>query len=360
MKIKKFLLIVLIISTLICTSCDVYFPKRKVIYISNLYEGDEFQLNTCLVEVGNINVNYIKYGEFIPDEQKSEYVEFDINGMIEEIFVSKYEIVEKGQLIASLNVLKVKENILYQEINTEKAQVTYENALIDYENKLIDSYRLEMYKLLLMSNENYLSDLHEYYEKSYIYAPKQGSIVEIYKDVGESSIGNVIKICNLEDGIVRITTEKEANEAEVNYGIAQPKIISHLDNVFNSIEQESKLSIKFYDELHSGYLFRNINTFMLLFGENHDLNYIDIKFDNLPKSLNFDIPVTIIYNEVDLKNIIIVNENSIYNDVDGEKYVFIVIDNKTTIRKIKTGLSSEGYTHVISGLEVGEEVLLTK
>ncbi|MCK5811440.1 MAG: hypothetical protein KAG94_00950 [Clostridiales bacterium] len=354
------LIVILVIVTLLLSSCDLYLPKKDTIYITELLSGSEYELNTISPYIGNLIVERRKYGTFIPDEEEVLIIDCKINSVITELLVRVNDHIEKGQLIAKANSEEIAEQIFYQEIYTKQAKIRYKKAQEQFEDELIKQYQLELYNLIAITSQYQLDDYRELYNNSFIYAPDEGEIIEIFKSVGDQSIGNIALVCNKANGILRISTEKEIDEELIYFGLAEPKIISSLDYKFMGLKNEDEIKIKVINQIYDGMIFRDINTFILQYGDDFEMNYIDILFKNVPDSVYFLQEMTAIYVEVQLEDILLLETVAIYSDVDDKKYVYFVENNKTIIREIEIGLSSNGYTQVLSGLVEGDKVFIVK
>ncbi len=354
------LIALLVMMILLLSSCDLYLPKKEIIYKTNLITGDEYELQTVSPFIGNLVVERRKYGTFIPDEEETFTINCKINSVISEIFIRVNDHVEKGQLIAKANSEKIAEQVFYQEIYTEKAVLSYEKAKDQFGNKLIDQYQLELLRLIVVSAKNQLDDYRELYNDSFIYASDEGEIIEIFKSVSDYSIGKIALVCNKDNGILRVSTDKEVDEALINFGVATQKVISSIDYIYMRLKNKDEIKIKVIDQVYDGIIFRDINTFILQYGNEFEMNYIDILFKDAPDDIYFQQNMTAIYIETQLNDILLLETIAIYSDVDDKKYVYFVENNRTIIKEVITGLSSNGYTQIISGLVEGDKVFIVK
>ncbi|MBN2852645.1 MAG: hypothetical protein JXQ23_07915 [Clostridia bacterium] len=357
---KNHIIILIILLSLLLTSCELYLPEKEIIYKMALNQNDEYLISTNEVVIGDLAVEKIKYGEFVPDEEKVSYAEGTINSKITDIYVRIGDHVTKGQLIAKTESDQISDTIFFQEIYTKQAVLRYEDAKKKFDQNLIDYYQLELLRLISISKQNYLSDLYAQFEACFIYAPTDGEVVEIIRTVGDIGIGEIAKICDKRDGVIRISTEKEADEFAVNAGYAAPIIVSPDDYLFNRMKNGTAFTIETNEQQYEGYLYRDIGTYMLLYGEEQTLNYIDIRMKKIPDDIFFGQSMTVIYTQAHVEDAMVVSASSVYTDVDDKHYVYLVKNNRTIIREIQTGLMTDGFVQVIDGLEVGEKVLLLR
>lgn len=354
------LIVLLMIVTILLSSCDLYLPKKEIIYQTELLTSSEYELHSISPFVGDLVVERRKYGTFIPDEDATFTIDCKINSVITELFIRVNDYVEKGQLIAKVNSGKFAEYVFYQEIYTKQAVLRYEKAKEQFENNLIDQYQLELFNLIAISAQYQLDDYSEMYTNSFIYAHKDGEVIEIFKSVGDYSIGSIASLCNKDEGVLRISTVKEIDEAIIKFGLAPPNVISSLDYLFMDLKNDDEIKIKVISNIYDGIIFRDMNTFILQYGDEYEKNYIDILFKDVPDDIYFQQNMTAIYIEKQLDDILLLDSIAIYSDVDDKKYVYLVENNKTVIKEIETGLSSNGYTQIISGLEKEDKVFIVK
>ncbi len=354
------LIVLLMIVTILLSSCDLYLPKKEIIYQTELLSNSEYELHTISPFVGDLVVERRKYGIFIPDEDATFTIDCKINSVITELFIRVNDHVEKGQLIAKANSEKFAEYVFYQEIYAEQALLRYENAKEQFEDKLIDQYQLELFNLMALSAQYQLDDYKELYTNSFIYSHEEGEVIEIFKSVGDYSIGSIASLCQKDRGVLRVSTEKEIDEAIIAFGLAAPNVISSLDYIFMELMIDDDIKIKVINKMYDGIVFRDINTFILQYGEEFEMNHIDILFKDAPDDIYFQQNMTAIYIEKQLDDILLLDSIAIYSDVDDKKYVYLVENNRTIIKEIITGLSSNGYTQIISGLTEGDKVFIVK
>ncbi len=83
---------------------------------------------------------------------------------------------------------------------------------------------------------------------------------------------------------------------------------------------------------------------------------------NIPKEIQpnlkigYEIDTNILISSA--KNVITIPKNSIF-EIDKEKYVFVVDDNKAQLREISIGIEGEDMVHITSGLKEGQKIVIS-
>ncbi|WP_461206714.1 efflux RND transporter periplasmic adaptor subunit [Clostridium sp. DL1XJH146] len=83
---------------------------------------------------------------------------------------------------------------------------------------------------------------------------------------------------------------------------------------------------------------------------------VKVSSENSALKINFEADVDILLQSE--KDVLYIPVESIKKDETGEEFVFVVQDSKAVKKVIEKGLQSDSYVEIISGLELGEEVIL--
>ena len=354
MRTKRMILLILVITTIsfLLSGCMYFLPTEKSIYKPDLEKSEKIILPSVGVIVGDLRIVYDKEAEVTADIAKTENIECNILGEIDQLKVIIGEQVKKGQLVAVLNLDEINENVYIQEILVEKAQMTYDRDLALYNIGKVDYYTLEFARLSLESLKNYLSDLYENLKEHYIYATTDGMVVDIFKNEGEQSKGIVMSICPKENFLL-------------TYQIPPTDNINTTDMIFlkikSGVENDSgQLDIIYEGDSYKGYLYRNSYEYSLAYNYFGNTTYGQVAFKDIPKNISSGKKVTIRYVEDEVFNAIIIPVSTVFKNDDGSYYTHVVVNNKMEYRNIEVGITDGVFYEVTKGLVQGERVLKSR
>jgi len=354
MKTRRIILLIIIstLTSFLLSGCMYFLPTEKSIYAPPLEKSEKIILPSVGVIVGDLRIVYDKEAEVTADIAKTEDVECNILGEIDELKVVVGEQVKKGQLVAVLNLDKINEDVYIQEISVEKAQMTYDRDLELYNLGKVDYYTLEFARLSLKSLKNYLNDLYENLEKHYIYATTDGMVVDIFKNAGDSAKGIVMSICPKEGYI--LTYEIPPSDNITTTDMVFLKIKSGLEN------DKGQLDIIYEGDSYKGYLYRNSYEYSLAYNYFGNTTYGQVAFKEVPKNITTGKKATIRYVEDEVYNALIIPVSTVFKNDDGSYYTHVVVNNKIEYRDIEVGITDGVFYEVTKGLKQGERVLKSR
>ena len=115
MRTKRMILLILVITTIsfLLSGCMYFLPTEKSIYKPDLEKSEKIILPSVGVIVGDLRIVYDKEAEVTADIAKTENIECNILGEIDQLKVIIGEQVKKGQLVAVLNLDEINEKCIY-------------------------------------------------------------------------------------------------------------------------------------------------------------------------------------------------------------------------------------------------------
>lgn len=263
----------------------------------------------------------------------------EINGTVTAIFVEEGQKVSKGQSILQLDTELIRKQITEIETQYALAEDIYNRQKNLWDQKIGSEVQYLQAKANKESLENSLATIKKQLSKGTVTAPFAGVVDEIIPRIGE--MGNpgmpVARIINLSELYIKadvsenyLTTLKEGMSAEVVFpGVdTLAASISRIGSYINPENRTFKVRVDLKES--SPYLKPNLFA---------TLRIKDFSADST----------------------VILPTGSILQDYSGDNYVFVLknasIDPKAQKRFIKTGLSYEGFTHIVEGLAPGEMVI---
>lgn len=340
---------VAIVMATACTSCNLVPTKEEKykLTVSTNNVMDSYAFTT--VEYGDVTLDKVISAQYA--RLNEEKLSFEISGRkVGNVYVQDGDDVEEGQLLASLDVSSQQDRIVtYSEsIRENELLIKQQNELIDFYNK-----RLGLASTSLPDRETYILARQEceekkvdyqskidYYNeqianceaiisKADLYAPTRGTIANIREDISSwTTVAGTTVITLIDTSICAFTATVKETEGIISLGdsvvvdcktVRYPATVTEIDPesgkvVFELDEPDYSLSVGLRGDI-------TINL-----GEKHGV---------------MRVPLT-----------------SVYGDDDG-RYVYRLSDSGVReMVPIETGLIGNSYAEVVSGLEIGEAVIL--
>jgi len=123
----------------IITGTAILIATLTVIYLISKGNGKELQMNTAVIETGKIEITVTATG-YVQPVDKVE-VGTQVSGVIEKIYVDYNSHVKKGQLLAELDKLTLKERALQGEasVSSAKSDLNYAQQNFDRVTQLYEA-----------------------------------------------------------------------------------------------------------------------------------------------------------------------------------------------------------------------------
>ncbi len=248
--------------------------------------------------------------------------------------------VNKGDLIIQLDAGTLSSTIKEVETSYKLAKDIFEKQDRLWKDKIGSEVQYLQIKANKESLEQKLKTLKEQLDMYSIRAPFSGVIDEINHKVGEAvnPVAPALRVINFNDAYLKadvsenyIETIKEGNKAKVFFPALNKEFASKITRTGNFINPNNRTFI--------------INIDLTEFNENVKPNLLaDVKILDYKKD-----------------TAVVVLSRIIQQDRKGNEYIYIVVkEGKMEVAKkvvIKTGLSYEKHTIVLSGLDGGEKFI---
>ncbi len=261
---------------------------------------------------------------------------FSSIGSIRDITVVKGDEVKKGQYLGSLSNYTESQTAQAYKDSRDAAKRDLELFIEQYSTNTDAVSGDDEYQITKRKYEELLSKAEATYQaqlgslsKTYLYAPFDGKVIDIYKEVGETVMAgsNVIKIANEDKKIFEI----KLNQEDFEYLSKDQEAEIKLDSYNNMVFEGKVLELPTYVDNDSGSDF-----------------IIDIDFvgDNVDKSLlGMSGDAYIILSKTD-KDVSALTFDEIRYDIEDKPYVYVIKDGKVETKYIETGLEGDIYTEI--------------
>ena len=274
------------------------------------------------------------------EAENESYISPQTNGQITDIYVEEGAKVKKGVLLARLNTDVIENNINEVKVSLQLANTIYKKQKELWDKQIGSEIQYLQAKSNYESLQSKLNTLRSRYNLSFIKSPLNGVVDVVYQKVGEMGTPGMrmMHLVSLNPLLVKakisekyIPVIKIGDHVAVTFptfpGMKIDAAISRIGNVINTANRTFTVEFKL---------------------ENNDLK---IK----PNML-----ATLIVKDYESENSIEVPSFLIREDLKG-RYVYVVMNEngilKATKKYIKTGLTFQGNTEVISGLSANDTII---
>lgn len=269
------------------------------------------------------------------------FISPETNGQITDIYVEEGELVEKGDLLVSLNTSVIRSNIEEVKTNLELAVKTFEKQKRLWQ----DSIGSEMEYLQAKNNkenlENRLKTLREQLDMSQIHAPFDGIVEEINQKVGEMGTPGVqvLHLVNLK----KLRVEAEIAEQYM-------ALIDEGDPIRVTFPAYTDMAITVPITRKGSVIDKESRTFT-----------IEGRLDNSDEKIKPNQIAVVNVRDYYNDSALFLPSNVIKQDMEGD-YVYVVreVDGNESAHKIyiQTGKSYNNQTIVTEGLDTGQKVII--
>ena len=282
--------------------------------------------------------------------EKSATISSKISGKINQISVQKGDIVKTGQplikidstdvLLAQGSGIMANDNIAKYKLSYDLANQQYENNKSLYESGAISKVAYDQSKTAMdqakIQYTSAQSALSEQLDKTQINSPIDGIVVAINVQQGDSVTAGsqLISVVNVDNLIIKGTVP-ESIIGQIKLG-QEVKIM--VDSIYGT-EYKGEVSFISPISVPAGQIFP-----------------IEITLENKDGSLKAGMSAEANLQIKSTSQALVIPSSSIV-EKDGETYVFQVADKTVKMVQVKTGISSDTETAIISGIDQNAEIV---
>jgi len=278
--------------------------------------------------------------------QNSADLSFNTTGRIYFINVKKGDSVKKGTLLARLDTRVASQNVQYYQDSRDIAIRNRELFIEQYDKNREKLGGENDYQITLKKNNELVSQAEAAYQgqldtlrNSYIYAPIDGVIIDVKKEVGESaSLGEtIIKIENLNNIVFEVELDQE------DYGLVKLGQSAKIElDAYSNIEFDGEVSLlPMYTDSASGSSFI-VEISVKPTAENKPLIGMTGDAKIIVSKTSAEVP-SLFYDEI-------------LFDEQNKPYVYVLNGELIKKKNIEIGLEGDVYTEIKS---IPEEKIIT-
>jgi macrolide-specific efflux system membrane fusion protein len=280
-----------------------------------------------------------------------------ISGVVKKLRANIGDHVKAGQIIAEIDDAELRAKLNLNIASVQKAQADFEYAKLN----------LERQKALL--EKNYISkQAYDQAENSFKISEAQLKQAEANTEVAKVQL-SYTSIYALTSGVIASVSTQEGET--VNAGLSAPTFVNIIDLSRLEVQvyvdetdigkiktgQEVSFTVDTYSDTGFTGIVKAIYPKAVI--QDNVVNYIVVvEINDLQdKILRPEMTATVTIRLETRKNVLAVPSKAIIRE-RGERFVNVVDNETSTLRKIKTGWSDESFTEIMDGLNEGEKIVL--
>ncbi len=329
LNVKTFNKIILLISLVslvafILSGCFSLLPQEDEMLPIPMPSYTVRDYRTIQAERKTLEKKFTSFGVVGFDYTNIEKQNFKVNGYIDEIFVEEGEIVEEGQLLATLKEPKNKNEVEYTYNETLNR---FLDAQDRYLNQQATKYEFRYAEIQYEHAKEAYDLLDDYMKSLNLYASKSGYVINVLALKEDTPIGYTIDLCSIADDIDL--------KIEASLTTATLKLIN----------LRSKVILIFDDTEYDGYVAKIEGT------------TLEIKSDQMPFLKTGDIVQLYIVLEK-LVDVLVIPKNVVAMTSTDSGSVRILKDKVPVTLNLKFGLVTDTEIEVLPGQGIDEETLI--
>jgi len=268
------------------------------------------------------------------------FISPQFSGQIQNIYVEEGQRVTKGQLLAELNSSVLKSSVVEIQNGLDLATILFDKQAELWKQNIGSEMQYLQAKSTKEGLEKSLATLNSQLELTKVKAPFAGIVDEIYQKEGELGVPGVrmLQLVNL-------------GELYVNADVSE----SYLSKI--NVKDSVLLTFPSYPDIKVyTTVYQKGNTVQ---AANRTFN-VKVKLNNTNELIKPNLMATIYLKDYETDDAILVPTVVINKDVNGQFLYVTELDNGETIARkkyITIGQSNNENTQVLSGLEIGDQVI---
>jgi membrane fusion protein (multidrug efflux system) len=269
----------------------------------------------------------------------------EYQGMLTRVLVNKGDRVRKGQILARIDDGGLGSQLTQLEVQAQLAKTTYERQQRLWEQKIGSEIQYLQAKANYESAQNAVDQLRSQLGKTTIRAPFTGIVDEVITEQGTvvSPGQGIFRIVNLGDMYIKA----DVPERYLASVVPGKDVVVEIPVLGETIETKVRESGNFINPGNRSFS-------------------IEVSVPNTKGVIKPNLTARVKINDYSNENAILVPLNVISENANGEQFVYLAHSDKSeepnqakVARKIiTTGMTQGDYIEVLSGLEVGDVIIV--
>jgi macrolide-specific efflux system membrane fusion protein len=209
---RSLALAVAVLAVMAASGCN-FLPPEEEQLAPPLIVPEEIKYRTITVELSTI-INLFRGGGSVISARQESVSFTELSGRLDSIKVKLGDKVKQGDLIATLDVGDIEDQIVTAELNHRKVEIGYQQTLDRYNARQITALDLEKAAIDLQLSDISLDRLKTQLETSRIYAPFAGQVVYMATLQHNDRVDTyqpIVTIADLSDLLIRYSRENYIN-----------------------------------------------------------------------------------------------------------------------------------------------------
>ncbi|MEM6685414.1 MAG: efflux RND transporter periplasmic adaptor subunit [Bacteroidota bacterium] len=304
-------------------------PTKKKTFIT-VYAAKDSVFNHYLELQGSV------------DTKKNIVITPEFSGILKQVFVKEGQRVSKGQILARIDDGGVSQQVAQLQIQADLAKTTYERQKRLWDQKIGSEIAFLQAESAYKAQQKAVDQLKTQLSKTAVRAPFSGVIDDVITEQGSvvaAGQSQLIRIVNLRDMYIEavipekyLTSVTKGKKVEVFFPVLGKKLTTEIRQAGDFIDPNNR-------------------TFK-----------VEIAVPNKDGNIKPNLTAKLKINDYTNPKAILIPQNVISENAQGEQYVFIADSivgqtAKAKIAPIQTGKTQGDYIEVIDGLKDGDAVV---
>jgi len=268
----------------------------------------------------------------------------EYSGVMTRLYVREGQYVSRGALVAKVDDGGLTQQIAQQQVQLNLAKTTFQKQKSLWDQNIGSEIQYLQAKSNVEALEQAIAAMRVQMKKVNVYAPFGGVVEEIITEQGQvvsPGATPLFRLVNLGSMYVKaevpeayLSKIKRGTEVEVEFTSLEKEYTSKVRRVNNTINPNSRSFI------------------------------VEVSVPNRDKLIKPNLIAKLRLNDYTNKEAILIPDNIIQENAAGERFVFVsdslYNENETIVRQatIESGEQTDGLLEILSGLEVGERIIL--
>lgn len=265
-------------------------------------------------------------------------------GVLDEVLVKEGQTVSKGQILAKISDGGLRQQLAQLEIQAELSKTTFERQERLWEQKIGSEMQYLQAKSVYNAQQKAVIQLQQQIEKTVVTAPFSGIIDDVITNQGSVVVpgqSQLFRIINLDNMYI----ETDVPESHIKNVVKGKEVIVTIPILGDTTTTTIRQAGNFINPANRTYK-------------------IEVGLSNKNHTIKPNLTAKLQINDYTNAQAILIPQSIISENAQGQQYLYKVSDKKESGEGVaeriivETGLTQGDYIEILSGIEVGDEIIL--